>query len=137
MTRNFDLQLMKKDIEIKPVKDVKVTIAKEDGWKVYLLNRGESKLENVLVTSRGYGKKKGEEQKTSLLRHAIPYVDPGMHALIEPIDESVFHLNNEYWVSYYIDGHIYDKKFIFVPDTIQEKNLIDIPELNAKGVLHD
>ena len=128
---------MKKDIDVKPVKDVKVTIVKADGWKVYLLNRGESKLENVLITSRGYGEKKGEEQKTSILRHAIPFVDPGMYALIEPIDESVFHLNNEYWVSYYIDGHIYDKKFIFVPDTIIEENLVDIPELEVKGVLHD
>ena len=129
---------MRKDIDFSPVKDVTVTIVKEDdGWKVYLLNRSENKLDTVMVTSRGYGKKDGNEQKTSLLRHAIPYLDPGMYALIEPIDQSVFHLNNEYWVSYFMDGQVYDKKFIFVPETIKEENLTDIPELNAQGVLHD
>jgi len=60
-----------------------------------------------------------------------------MHALIEPIDPSVFHLTNEYWVSYFIDGRIFDKKFIFVPDTITEKNLTFITEIDTKGVLHD
>ena len=129
---------MRKDIDFSPVKDVTVTIVKEDdGWKVYLLNRSENKLDTVMVTSRGYGKKDGNEQKTSLLRHAIPYLDPGMYALIEPIDQSVFHLNNEYWVSYFMDGQVYDKKFIFVPETIKVENLTDIPELNAQGVLHD
>ena len=57
-------------------------------------------------------------------------------ALVEPIDPAVFHLNNEYWVSYYIGTQIYDKRFIFVPDTICEENLSFIPELELKGVLH-
>jgi len=34
--------------------------------------------------------------------------------LIEPIDPNVLHLNNEYWVSYYIGSQIYDKRFVFV-----------------------
>jgi hypothetical protein len=46
-------------------------------------------------------------------------------------------LNNEYWVSFYIGDKIFDKKFIFVPDTITEKNLTFIPELEQYGVLHD
>ena len=90
-----------------------------------------------MITSRGYGEKNKEEQKTSTLRHMIPYLDPGMYALVEPIDKSVFHLNNEYWVSYFIDGQVYDKKFIFVPDTILPENLIFIEELEMKGILHD
>ena len=129
---------MKKDIDFSPVKNVHVVIAQTDeGWKVYLINRNEKKLENVMITSRGYGEKNKEEQKTSTLRHMIPYLDPGMHALVEPIDKSVFHLNNEYWVSYFIDGQVYDKKFIFVPDTILPENLIFIEELEMKGILHD
>lgn len=129
---------MKKDIDFSPVKNVHVVIAQTDeGWKVYLINRNEKKLENVMITSRGYGEKNKEEQKTSTLRHMIPYLDPGMYALVEPIDKSVFHLNNEYWVSYFIDGQVYDKKFIFVPDTILPENLIFIEELEMKGILHD
>lgn len=90
-----------------------------------------------MITSRGYGETKKEKQQTSTLRHMIPYVESGMYALIEPIDESVFHLNNEYWVSYYINGQVYDKKFIFVPDSIIDENLTFIKELDMKGILHD
>ncbi|MEQ8907123.1 hypothetical protein [Ekhidna sp.] len=129
---------MKKDIDFSPVKDVHVVIGKGDeGWKVFLINRNHAKLENVMVTSRGYGETKMEKQKTSTLRHMIPYIDSGEYALIEPIDESVFHLNNEYWVSYFINGQVYDKKFIFVPDSIVEENLTFIEELQMSGILHD
>ena len=110
----------------------------QDGedWRVYLVNRNSNDLENVLVTSKGYGVNEGEEQKTSVLRHMIPKLEAGEYALIEPIDPSVFHLNNEYWLSFYIDKQLYDKKYIFVPDTIVEKNLSHIPEINLKGVIH-
>ncbi len=128
---------MKKDIKFPKVEDVFVTvILKNEDWKVYLINRNKSKLENILVTSKGYGEHKGEQKKTSVLRHAIPMLEPGEYALIEPIMPEVLHLNNEYWVSFFIDKQVYDKKFIFVPDTIKEENLIYIPELDAKGVLH-
>jgi len=50
---------------------------------------------------------------------------------------ATFHLYSEYWVSYYIDGQIYDKKFIFVPDSITEENLIPIAQLGMEGILHD
>jgi hypothetical protein len=55
---------------------------------------------------------------------------------VEPIDPSVFHLNNEYCVSYYIGKQIYDKRFVFVPDTICEDNMSFIRELDMEGVLH-
>ena len=129
---------MKKDIDFSPVKDVHIVVANsDDGWRVFLINRKKEKLENVMITSRGYGETKSEKQQTSILRHLLPFVEPGMYALIEPIDPSVFHLNNEYWVSYYINGQVYDKKFIFVPDSIVEENLTFIKELDMKGILHD
>lgn len=130
---------MKKDIDFKPVKEVFVTIVQGDAgdmWKVYLVNRSAEVLENILVTSKGYGNKKEEKQKTSILRHSIPTLEPAGFALLESIDPGVFHLSNEYWVSFYIGGQIYDKKYIFVPDTINEKNLVYIEELDQKGVLH-
>lgn len=108
-----------------------------DTWNVYLLNRNSQLLASILITSRGYGEKGDENQKTSTLRHSIPLLDTGEFALIEPISDTVFHLNNEYWVSYYIEEQIYDKKFIFVPDSILRENMIEIPEMERKGVLHD
>ncbi len=129
---------MRKDINFSPVKNVHVVIGKtNDSWKVFLVNRNKDKLESVMVTSRGYGEKENEKQQTSVLRHMIPYIDPGEYALIEPIDNSVLHLSNEYWVSYFIDGQVYDKKFIFLPDSIIEENLSYIEELEMQGILHD
>lgn len=127
------------DIEFPEVKNVTVAITKEEGenpWKVYLINKNQFPIENTLVSSKGYGEKEGEKQKTSVLRHFLETVPPNSSALIEPIDPAVFHLNNEYWVSYYIGREIYDKRFVFVPDTIHEDNLTFIKELDMEGVLH-
>ena len=94
-------------------------------------------IENTMIASRGYGETNSEVQKTSILRHVIPYVGPKEFAFIEPIDASVFHLSNEYWVSYFIKSQVFDKKFIFLPDSIIEENLTTIEELGMKGILHD
>ncbi len=133
---------MIKDIEIPEVKNVTLAVARkksllnEDEWMVYLINSNPHPIENTLVASQGYGEKEGERQKTSTLRHFLDTVPPNSATLVEPIDASVFHLNNEYWVSYYVEKQIFDKKFIFVPDTICEENLRFIKELDMEGVLH-
>ncbi|MBS1558182.1 MAG: hypothetical protein JST69_05585 [Bacteroidetes bacterium] len=133
---------MKKDIAIPDVKNVTLAVVREknilneDEWKVYLLNNNDFPIENTLVASRGYGEKDGEEQRTSTLRHFLETVNAKSWAIVETITSNVFHLNNEYWVSYYIGREIYDKRFVFVPDTICEKNLVFIPELQKQGVLH-
>lgn len=132
---------MIKDIQVPEVRNVTLAIVKEgikglEEWKVYLINNNEFPIENTLVASKGYGEKEGEKQKTSILRHFLETVPANGSTLIEPIDSSVFHLNNEYWVSYYIGSQIYDKRFLFVPDTICEKNVIFIKELEMEGVLH-
>ena len=87
---------------------------------------------------RGYGfDKDGKPIKTSELRHFHKYCAAGEIIKIEMITPEVFYLNNEYWVSYYIGNQIFDKKFIFVPDSIREENLILIENLNLEGVLHE
>ncbi len=133
---------MNKDI-IKPdVKNVTLAVAYEknllnqDEWKVYLINNNDFPIENTLVASRGYGEKDGEEQRTSTLRHFLETVDAKSWAIVESIDPKVFHLNNEYWVSDYIGREIYDKRFVFVPDTICEENLVFISEIQKQGILH-
>ncbi|ELR73705.1 hypothetical protein C900_02109 [Fulvivirga imtechensis AK7] len=133
---------MKKDIKIPKVENVTLAVActinklNQEEWSVHLINRNEYDIENTLVSSTGYGEQDGEQQKTSTLRHFLETVPARSSILIEPITADIFHLNNEFWVSYYVDGRIYDKKFIFLPDTIKEENLIYIKELDTKGVLH-
>jgi len=135
---------MKKDIEFPVVKGIKITIARiinqanEAEWDVYLINRSKTNIDTVLVTSRGYGfDKDGKHIKTSELRHFYKHCAAGEIIKIEMITPEVFHLNNEYWVSYYIGDQIFDKKFIFVPDSIREENLIFIENSNLQGILHE
>lgn len=133
---------MKKDIDFGTVEGISVAVATTpnesgvDAWSVYLINNNSFPVENVLVASKGYGILDGEEVKTSVLRHMFERVEAKSFVQVEPIDPAIFHLNNEYWVSYYIDRQIYDKKFIFVPDSITQENLIEIGMLNMQGVLH-
>ncbi|MBC8111359.1 MAG: hypothetical protein H7Y04_09900 [Verrucomicrobia bacterium] len=133
---------MKKDIEFNKVENISVAVARkptetdEYDWHVYLINDNHFPIINVLVTSKGYGFKGEEKQMTSTLRHLIEEVGAGDFAVVERIDPSVFHLYNEYWVSYYVKDKIYDKKFIFVPEAIIEDHLVMIDKLNMEGVLH-
>jgi hypothetical protein len=134
---------MKKDIVFPKVEGVSVAVVRKMNeiqqaeWFVYLLNANNHELESVFVTSRGYGEIGGEQRQTSMLRHALGTVAENAAILIEPIDASVFQLFNEYWVSYYIGNEIYDKKYVFVPDSIVESNLVKIEQLNLMGIVHD
>jgi len=135
---------MRKDIDIPKVKNIAVAIVEElndektaNIYNVYLINLSDHLIENILVTSKGYGENKitGEKIKTSVLRHQFDVLIPNTFVKIEPLIEDVFKLNNEYWVSFFQDNKMLDKKYIFLPDTIQKANFITIPIINKKGVL--
>lgn len=132
---------MIKDLPENNVTDIAVAVALESEsieakvWYVYLINLKDQPIENVMITSKGYGEKDGEHVKTSTLRHMFPKVEPGASVVIEPIDEQTFGLNNEYWLSYYIGTNIFDKKFIFLPESIVDMNLIKLPVVNKPGVM--
>mgnify|MGYP006175392359 FL=1 len=132
---------MKKDLPSNIVEDIFIAVVLESEtpsqrlWSVYLINIKNERLETILITSKGYGTKDGVDVKTSVLRHMIDHLEPNSFAKVEIIDEAVFGLNNEYWLSYYIGKDIFDKKFIFLPESIVESNLIKIPLINKPGVM--
>jgi hypothetical protein len=131
---------MKAEELIQHAEDIAVAIVPENiedqnGWMVYLVNLKNNSLENVIVSSKGYGEIDNKNIQTSTLRHYMEKVEPHTYSKIEPIMEDVFGLANEYWVSFYINKTIYDKKFVFLPESIQETNFITIPFLNKKGVM--
>ena len=130
---------MLKDIFREEVEDIAIAVVpgEEDAsvWEVFMINLKEVGLDNVIVASKGYGIYKGEEVKTSVLRHYLGEFQPLDIRLVEPIQKEVFGLNNEYWVSFYIGKEIYDKKFIFLPESITEDNFTRIPFLDRKGVM--
>lgn len=132
---------MKADLPENIVEDVAIAVAlmsetpEVKNWNVYLVNFKNESITNVLITSKGYGEKDGKQVKTSLLRHFIGDLNEKSFAAVEAIDPQVFGLTNEYWLSYYIGKDIFDKKFIFLPESIIDSNLIHIPILNKPGVM--
>jgi hypothetical protein len=131
---------MKKDIPAPVVENVvmAVVLEEENGqnvWNVFLINLDIVPISNVIVTSRGYGEIDGERRSTSTLRHFYEKIPDLEFTRVEPIMENTFGLTNEYWVSFFIDGQLYDKKYIFLPESITEKNFTQIPLLNVEGVM--
>lgn len=125
------------------VEKVAVAVIEELGendekiYNVYLANFREDIMEGIIITSKGYGENAntGERVETSTLRHCIEVMMPQEVAKIEPIMPEIFGLSNEYWVSFWVNDVMYDKKFIFLAETIQPKNIYYIPQLKSKGII--
>lgn len=133
---------MKKDILIPEVKNVylaAVLMTNDTGdqqWWIHLINDSTSPLENVMIQSRGYSDldtKSGV--KTATLRKVINLLPAKSAAKLEPIMPEVFHLFNEYWVTFFEDNTLKDRKFIFGPYTIEAAIKEDLPVLKDKGIL--
>ncbi|MCC6252201.1 MAG: hypothetical protein IT238_07045 [Bacteroidia bacterium] len=132
---------MIKDIPELKVENVGIAIIpelnelNEKVWNSYLINLKEEIIEGVLVTSTGYGTLNEQNVKTSTLRHFLDTVMPNSYIKIEPIVEEVFGVNNEYWLSFYSNNKMYDKRFVFLAESIVESNFTNIPLINKKGVM--
>lgn len=132
---------MIKDLPKNEVTDIGIAVvleeefATEKSWKVYLVNLKKIEIRNVLVSSKGYGPYQGEDVKTSVLRHFLGDIPPLSFKVIESIEEVLFSINNEFLLSFYIGDTIYDKKFVFVTESVVESNFIRIPLVNKPGVM--
>lgn len=132
---------MLKDIPDLKVVDVAIAIIPEENenrqevWNAYLVNFKTDLIEGVLVTSKGYGEFNGEHVKTSTLRHFLDEVDGNSYRLIEPIITDVLDLSNEYWVSFYHEKKIFDRKYLFVPGSLKKEFFVTIPFINKAGVM--
>ena len=133
---------MQKDIIIPKVENVFLAAMQEWSddfmakvWYVYLINDSDFDLSNVMVVSKAFGTIDGEMKKTSLLRHAFIEVPTVSAVRIEMIEDSVLALNNEFMVTYFIAGILYDKKFIFKAKSIREDATEEVPLLFKDGVI--
>ena len=133
---------MKKDIIIPEVENVFMAVVqewsdefKEKVWYAYLVNDSDFQLDGVMVVSKAFGTIDGEMKKTSLLRHAFAAIPEFSVAKIELIEKSVLALNNEFMVTFFIGNTLYDKKFIFKANSIQEANQEEVPILFVDGVI--
>ncbi len=134
---------MREELQSPKVENVAVAIVKELNelqetiYYAYLLNLRDDIMEGIIITSKGYGENAvtGEKIKTSTLRHTLEVLLPNEAAKIEPIMEDVFGIANEYWVSFWVEDTMYDKKFVFPAESINDKNIKTIPVLGAEGVI--
>lgn len=129
---------MKKDISIPVVKDVFVAVVKEWNseyemydWNAYIINNNNSDIDAVIVVSHGYN----TEKVTSKFRHMLGSVPSKSSKKIEFIQDKVLGFNNEFAVTYFLDNQLFDKKFLFRKNTINDNALRDIPCMDSKGIL--
>jgi hypothetical protein len=133
---------MKADITIPEVENVFLAAVPEWSddfmqkvWNVYLVNDSDFNLEGVMVVSKAFGTLDGEMKKTALLRHAFVQVPSVSVVKVEMIEKSVLALNNEFMVTYFIGNTLYDKKFIFRKNTVNEEATEEVPILFVEGVI--
>ena len=133
---------MKSDIKIPEVENVFFAAVQEwsddfleNIWNVYLVNDSDFDLDSVMVVSKAFGTLDGEMKKTSLLRHAFVQIPSVSVVKVEMVEKSLLELNNEFMVTYFIGNTLYDKKFTFIKDSINEKNVEEVPILFVDGVI--
>lgn len=117
---------MKRDIFVLPMENVSVVakpLVDDLQWQVLLVNHSTETLKNIMVASTGYGLINESVTQTSTLRHFYEELAPGQNQIIERIDPSVFGLENEYWVSFWINEQLIDKRFIFQVGSIDPKHV--------------
>jgi len=129
---------MKKDIEIPIAKDVYVALIHEwneefldKDWNAYILNDRDTPIEMVIVVSKGFD----AERKTSTMRHSIGEITAKSFEKIEVVQEDVLALNNEFFVTYYADNKLYEKRFIFESGSVSVNHLKPIPLIEKNGVM--
>jgi hypothetical protein len=132
---------MKKDIDFLEVVDIGIAIVLESeseesrNWKAYLLNFKSETISNILVSTKGYGLLNGSEVKTATFRHSLGSLAPQSYTPIEIIDESLFVIHNEFWLSFYIGDRVFDKKITFMADTLSAVIVDLIPLIMLPGVI--
>lgn len=133
---------MKSDIIIPEVENVFLAAVQEWNddfmekvWYVYLVNDSDLQLDGVMVVSKAFGTLDGEMKKTSLLRHAFVEVPAVSVVKIEMIEKSVLALNNEFMVTFFIGNTLYDKKYIFKANSINESEVEEVPLLFVDGII--
>ncbi|MET6989395.1 hypothetical protein [Sediminicola arcticus] len=129
---------MKKDIEIPIAKEVFVAIVHEwnddflsKDWNAYVINNRNTPIDMVLIVSKGYDK----DKKTSTMRHGKGLVGAKSYEKIEMVQEDVLALDNEFFVTFFANDVLYERRFLFEKNTVNEQNLITIPLIDKEGVL--
>ncbi|MEZ4987483.1 MAG: hypothetical protein R2795_20965 [Saprospiraceae bacterium] len=108
---------MIKDIPLRKVEDLAIAIippadiASGELWDVYLLNLHPATIASVNYSPKDMARWK-EKKENFYLPPFLRRYQPQSVQLIEPLQPTLFELANEYWVSFSMDEHLFDKKYV-------------------------
>ncbi len=129
---------MKKDIQIPEVTGVEIAVVyeyneiyKTDDWNIYIINKKDIDLEQVLIVSQGFN----DTKTTSLLRKKLDNLPANSFAKVEYIQPELFKLHNRFHVTFFEGNTLQEKTFVFEKYTVNEGALRMIPALKKRGVL--
>lgn len=132
---------MKKDTPRKIAQDIALAIVRDENelkrevWNVYLLNLKETEIDTILISTRGYGIIEGNNIVRQPKTLSIQQMHPKSYSIIEPIPFSFLSFKNEYWVTFFENGELFEKKYIFLPNSIVNDNFTNVPLLKKVGVM--
>ena len=69
------------------------------------------------------------------MRHGIGNVQAKSFVKIELLQEEVLTLNNEFFVTFFADNKLYEKKVVFPKNSVTAKNMTAIPVMEVEGLL--
>lgn len=128
---------MKKDITIPEVTEVYVAAIYVHNesfdtyeWNVYLINNHQEPIETVLVVSKG-----AQQKNTSVLRKSIAHLPAKSFAKLEYLHDDLLAIENRFMVTYFKDGKMYDKTFVFPSKSIKTSKIKPLPVVPEKGIL--
>jgi len=130
---------MLKDIEFPEIKDVHIALVEEKEaslWSVHIINNSNEPIENTMLSSKGYGEVDGRQKTTSAIRQVVGTVPAKSSQPVESLTKELLQLTNEFWLSFFKNNQLYDKKFVFTPGSIAQVNLTELPVIHGKGILH-
>ncbi len=113
---------MKADIENLIGEHIKLFIVKTEQtddqgqtiWEAVIYNHSDQKLENILVNTKGSGTIGDRQVVTATMRYFKDELPSEASFKVESITNEVLCINNEFWISYSLDGKLYEKRIQFI-----------------------
>lgn len=134
---------MRSDIKFREVEGVAIAIVPDFGeaavpiYESFLLNLKEEPIKNVFIRASGEGVAEHEGVKTATMRKLVEEIPPQSYVKIDIFEREAANLLNEYWISFWYDDYLYDKRYRFEPGSIHDDNYIFLPILEKVGVMQE
>lgn len=132
---------MKSDIKFREVDGVAVAVVPDFGdqavpvYESHLLNLKEDPITNVFIRASGKGLNEKEGVKTATMRKLVEEIPPQSSIKVDIFEREAADLLNEYWISFWYNNYLYDRKYTFAPGSISEDHYIFLPILERVGVI--